>query len=137
MPLVHSFKLSAKQNIFAKPVVDGDNIRFEICAGDKNIPEGTVNRNGARCLFCGATVPLEHVRKEGKAGRLSAKLMAIVAEGNNGRVYLPPDTQHEIIANVEKPDDFPDGDLPDKALGFRVQEYGITEWNQLFTENAP
>ena len=133
MPLVHSFKLSAKQNIFAKPVVDGDNLRFEICAGDKNIPEGTVNRNGARCLFCGATVPLEHVRKEGKAGRLSAKLMAIVAEGNNGRVYLPPDDQHELIANVPKPDDFPEGDLPDKALGFRVQEYGITEWNQLFT----
>lgn len=26
MPLVHSFKLSTKQNVFAKPVVDGDKI---------------------------------------------------------------------------------------------------------------
>ncbi|MBQ6005593.1 MAG: DUF1156 domain-containing protein [Selenomonadaceae bacterium] len=132
MPLVHSFKLSTKQKVFVNPIVDGDKIRFEICNGS-DAPEGTVNRNGARCLFCGANVPLEHVRAEGKAGRLSAQLMAIVAEGERGRIYLAPDPQHEKIADVEKPDDFPSGDLPDKALGFRVQEYGITEWNQLFT----
>lgn len=133
MPLVHSFKLSTKQKIFANPIVDGDKIHFEICNGEKNIPEGTVNKNGARCLFCGANVPLEHVRAEGKAGRLSAQLMAIVAEGEHGRIYLPPDELHEKIADIDKPEDFPSGDLPDKALGFRVQEYGITEWNQLFT----
>lgn len=133
MPLVHSFNLSTKQKIFARPIVDDDKIRFEICAGNKNIPEGTVNRNGARCLFCGANVPLAHVRNEAKAGRMSAQLMAIVAEGERGRVYLPPDAEHEIIADVPKPDDYPDSELPDKALGFRVQEYGITEWHQLFT----
>ena len=132
MPLVHSFKLSTKQNVFVKPIVEGGKIRFEICNGDKNIPEGTVNRNGARCLFCGSNVELAHVRAEGKAGRLSAQLMAIVAEGLNGRIYLAPDEVHEHIADVEKPDEFL-GDLPDKALGFRVQEYGITEWHQLFT----
>ncbi len=132
MPLVHSFKLSTKQKVFVKPIVDGDKIRFEICNGS-DAPEGTVNRNGARCLFCGANVLLEHVRAEGKAGRLSAQLMAIVAEGEHGRVYLAPDPEHEKIADVEKPDDYPSGDLPDKALGFRVQEYGITEWHQLFT----
>ena len=132
MPLVHSFKLSTKQNVFVQPIVDGDRIRFEVRQG-KNAPEGTVNRNGARCLFCGSTVPLAHVRAEGKAGRLSAKLMAIVAEGEHGRIYLSPDEKHERIANVPQPEDFPDGDLPDKALGFRVQEYGITEWHQLFT----
>ncbi|MBE8949965.1 MAG: DUF1156 domain-containing protein [Quinella sp. 3Q1] len=132
MPLVHSFKLSTKQNVFVAPIVDGDKIRFEIKTGS-DAPEGTVNRNGARCLFCGSNVPLEHVRNEGKAGRLSAQLMAIVAEGLNGRIYLPPDAHHEKIADVEKPDDYPSGELPDKALGFRVQEYGITEWHQLFT----
>lgn len=132
MPLVHSFKLSTKQKVFVNPIVEGDKIRFEICNGS-DAPEGTVNRNGARCLFCGANVPLEHVRAEGKAGRLSAQLMAIVAEGEHGRVYLAPDELHEKIADVEKPEDYPSGELPDKALGFRVQEYGITEWHQLFT----
>ena len=132
LPLVHSFKLSTKQKVFVEPIVDGDKIRFEIREGD-DAPEGTVNRNGARCLFCGSTVPLAHVRNEGKAGRLGAQLMAIVAEGLNGRIYLAPDEDHEKIAAVDAPEDFPNGDLPDKALGFRVQEYGITEWHQLFT----
>lgn len=135
MPLVHSFKLSTKQKIFVQPIVDGDKIRFEIRTEDKEhtAPEGTVNRNGARCLFCGTNVPLEHVRNQGKAGNLGAQLMAIVAEGDRGRIYLAPDELHEKIADLEKPDDIPSGDLPDKALGFRVQEYGITEWHQLFT----
>ncbi len=135
MPLVHSFKLSTKQKVFARPIVEGNKIRFEISRyeNEKNIPEGTVNRNGAKCLFCGANVPLAHVRAEAKAGRMSAQLMAIVAEGQHGRIYLPPNEEHEKIADIEKPDDYPSGELPEKALGFRVQEYGITEWHQLFT----
>ena len=131
-PLVHSFKLSTKQNVFVNPIVDGDKITFEIREG-KNAPDGTVNRNGARCLFCGSTVPLEHVRNEGKAGRLSAQLMAIVAEGANGRIYLPPNTQHEKIADVEKPDDFPDGELADDPRNLWTKPYGLDEWHKLFT----
>lgn len=140
MPLVHSFKLSTKQNIFARPVVEEDNIRFEICADAKDIPEGTVNRNGARCLHCGANVELAHVRNEAKAGNMHAQLMAIVAEKPSrrkkkvfGRIYLAPDPAHESAANVPKPDDYPEGELPDKALGFSVQNYGLDEWHKLFT----
>ena len=133
MPLVHSFKLSTKQNVFVQPIVDGDKIRFEIRNG-KDAPEGTVNRNGARCLHCGANVPLEHVRAEGKAGRLSAQLMAIVAEGERGRVYLAPDPEHEKIADVPKPDDYPEQEMnqkcPDLISG---RGYGFDYWHQLFT----
>ena len=131
MPLAHSFKLSTKQNIFAEPVIEGDNIKFNIKHGKPTV-DGTVNKNGAHCLFCGANVPLEHIRSEGKNNNLSAKLMAIVAEGEHGRIYLPPNDEHEQVADIPKPDEFL-GELPDKALGFRVQEYGITEWQKLFT----
>lgn len=132
MPLVHSFKLSTKQKVFVKPIVDGDKIRFEINRGS-DAPDGTVNRNGARCLFCGANVPLEHVRAEGRAGRLSAQLMAIVAEGEHGRVYLPPDPQHEQAADVEKPEDFPSGELADDPRNLWTKPYGLDEWHKLFT----
>ena len=132
MPLVHSFKLSTKQNVFVMPIVDGDKIRFEIRHGEGE-PAGTVNSKGARCLFCGTESKLAHVRAQAKAGNMSAQLMAVVAEGERGRVYLAPDEAHEKIANVDMPDDVPEENLPDKALGFRVQEYGITQWHQLFT----
>lgn len=132
MPLVHSFKLSTKQNVFVNPIVDGDKIRFEIRQG-KDAPDGTVNRNGARCLHCGVNVPLEHVRAEGKAGRLSAQLMAIVAEGEHGRVYLAPDPEHEHIADVPKPDDYPSGDLPNNPRDFKTPNYGMKTFSDLFT----
>lgn len=132
MPLVHSFKLSAKQNIFAKPVISGDKFSFEIVRGNKNIPEGTVSRNGAKCLFCNSIVSLEHIRSEGKKNLLSSKLMAIVAEGDNGRIYLAPTEEHEKIAQVKKPDDFPDSELEGKAK-VNVGLYGFDEWHKLFT----
>lgn len=132
IPLVHSFKLSTKQKVFVNPIVNGDKIRFEICNGS-DAPEGTVNRNGARCLFCGANVPLEHVRAEGKAGRLSAQLMAIVAEGEHGRVYLAPDPEHEKIADVPKPDDYPDAPIPYAPRYLTTPPYGMENFFDLFT----
>ncbi len=133
MPLVHSFKLSTRQNVFVAPIVDGDKIRFEVRTGS-DAPEGTVNRNGARCLFCGSTVKLEHVRAQAKAGNMSAQLMAIVAEGDGGRIYLAPDAAHEQAADVPKPDDYPKQEMnskcPDLISG---RGYGFTHWHQLFT----
>ncbi len=134
MPLVHSFKLSTKQNISVKPVVHGKDISFQICQNDKNIPDGTVNRNGARCLCCGANVPLDHVRQQAKDGKMSAKLLAIVAEGANGRIYLPPNVEHEKIADIDKPDDFPEQEMNEKCPDLiSGRGYGFKYWHQLFT----
>jgi len=59
--------------------------------------------------------------------------MAIVAEGNRGRVYLPPSIEHESIAGNAALEDAPETSLPEKALGFRVQRYGMTRHRDLFT----
>lgn len=132
MPLVHSFKLSTRQKTFVQPVVEGKAVRFEVRTGD-DAPEGTVNRNGATCIFCGQTSSLAHVRAQAKQGNMGAQLMAIVAEGQGRRIYFAPDDEHLQAADLPLPEDFPTGDLPDKALGFSVQNYGFEEWHQLFT----
>ena len=85
------------------------------------------------CLMSGTPMPFEYLRPEAKAGRMGARLMAIVAEGDRGRVYLAPNPEHEAAARKAKPHDVPDTDLPAKALGFRVQEYGMIKWRDLFT----
>lgn len=131
-PLAHSFVLSKKQNAAVKLILHDDRFEFDIVNDQKNA-DGTITRLGAKCPFCGANVKFEHIRAEGKAGRLGARLMAIVAEGKNKRIYLPPNTQHINAADIPKPDDSIDAPLPDKALGFRVQEYGLLNYNQLFT----
>jgi adenine-specific DNA methylase len=85
------------------------------------------------CLMSGTPMPFEYLRSEAKAGRMGARLMAIVAEGDRGRVYLSPTPEMEAVALSARPEDPPDTDLPAKALGFRIQEYGMTKWADLFT----
>jgi putative DNA methylase len=139
MPLVNKFWLSTKKGkeAWVEPVIDHTltqpAIAFEVKTGKGEAPEGTVNRKGAICIGCNTPVPLDHVRSEGKAGRMDAQLMAIVAEGKNGRVYISPDEEQEQIAKKAQPEWKPDSDLPEQALGFRVQGYGMTKHSHLFT----
>jgi putative DNA methylase len=138
MPLVRSFWLGKKKGkeAWIRPVPDATakRVRFEIGHGKDGPPaDGTVGRNGATCLVCGSPVPLEYIRGEGRSGRIGAQLMAVVAEGSRRRIYLAPDSVHEDAALVARPDDVPDTELPDQALGFRVQAYGMTRHQDLFT----
>ena len=43
-----------------------------------------------RCLMSEVPIGYDYIRKEGLAGRMGTKLMAIVAKGTRGRLYLPP-----------------------------------------------
>jgi putative DNA methylase len=138
MPLVRSFWLATKKGkeTWVEPIVDREKktVRFEVKKGKGSAPEGTVNRRGATCICCGTPVSFEHIRAEGKASRIGSQLMAIVAEGKNGRIYFPPNEEHIRIANEAKPKDAPETELPEKALGFRVQLYGMKKHKDLFTK---
>ena len=138
MPLVRSFDLSTKKGkrAWVEPKVNPHTreIAFEVKqrATGKG-PEGTVDRQGATCLACDTPVKFDYIRDEGKAGRMSAQLMAIVTEGKSGRNYHAPDKLHERTAEIPIPEGAPDTDLPEQALGFRVQLYGMTKHRDLFT----
>jgi len=92
-----------------------------------------VERKGARCIACETPVPLEYVRQEGRAGRMRAQLMAIVAEGQNGRVYLAPTAEQEEIANSAQPAWKPDADLTHSSKNCNTPNYGMKKFSDLFT----
>ncbi|MGB8343712.1 MAG: DUF1156 domain-containing protein [Ktedonobacteraceae bacterium] len=139
MPLVRSFWLSKRKGkeAWVEPQIDHSHmpptIRFEVKSGKGKPQDGTVNRRGATCIACGTSVAFDHIRSEGKAGRMGVQLMAIVAEGQGGRAYLSPNEEQVSIAAQAKPENVPDTDLPEQALGFRVQLYGMTKHRDLFT----
>lgn len=139
MPLVRSYALSTKasRRAWVEPIVDRSVhpplVRFVVKTGKGKAPDGTVERSGATCLCCNTPVPFDHVREEGRAGRMGAQLMAIVAEGDRQRVYLPPTPEQETIAASAQPQNVPDTDLPEQALGFRIQLYGMTKHRDMFT----
>src|SRR5690606_14740561 len=137
VPLVSKWWLSKKKGkeAWVEPVVDRKNntYRFEIRTGKGKPPEGTVNRRGGTCLLSGAPMPFDYIRSEGKAGRMGARLMAIVAEGPNGRVYLPPSEEHVEIARKAVPSWVPDADLPYNPRDFKTPNYGMKRFADLFT----
>jgi putative DNA methylase len=137
MPLVRSFALSTRKGreTWVQPVVDRERrrIRFEVRGGPGR-PAGTVGRTSAVCLATGTPVPLGHVRAEGRAGRMAAQLMAIVAQGPRGRVYLPPDREHErVVAAAEPPDDVPAAAMPANPRWFSPPGFGLAGYADLFT----
>jgi putative DNA methylase len=146
MPLVRSWWLRKKKDrdAWVRPLIvadsghtSGKRVEFDIGHGPAGAPsaddDGTVGRNGATCIACGSAVALEYVRVEGRAGRLSSNLMAIVAEGDRQRVYLPPNDEHRQAAEVERPASAPEASIPPQAPSFRVQAYGMNRWADLFT----
>ena len=108
-------------------------IRFSVKSGTGKPPEGTVSRKGARCIACESDVKLDHVRAEGKAGRMGAQLIAIVAEGNKGRVYLSPSDEQENIANSAQPTWKPETELVQNSRHVTPIVYGMTKHSDLFT----
>jgi putative DNA methylase len=142
VPLVTTFMLGTKPNrqVFVEPILDAKSYRFAVRVGNPENPDavkrGTKSGTSGSsflCLMSGAPMPFDYLRGEAKAGRMGMRLMATVAEGPRGRIYFSPTSEMELIARIDEPEDLPDADLPEKALGFRVQEYGMTRWRKLFT----
>ena len=138
-PLASSWWLSKRKGreAWVNPVVDqaARTVRYEIGAGPGGPPEAPKQgRAQFACIFCGAAIPGNGVKAQAQTGGLGARLMAVVAQGDRRRVYLPPTPEHEQQALAcLPPTDPPAGRLPDEALGFTAQRYGMTEWASLFT----
>ena len=142
VPLVSTWMLSTKKgtDAYVEPVIEGSRYRFRVKSGQPS--DLALCRRGTKsggsgsqflCMMSGVPMPFAYLRDEAKAGRMGSRLMAIVAQGDRGRVYLPPTLESEEVARRAHPQDAPDTRLPDKALGFRVQQYGMVRWRDLFT----
>ncbi|MGM9602373.1 MAG: DUF1156 domain-containing protein, partial [Faecousia sp.] len=138
MPLASSYVLSKKKGKCAwiEPRVFGDKVDFTVHQGEKlgKVIEPKKGRGATFvCPACGETTLDAYVKDEGKAGRIGAQLMAIVAEGKHGREYLSPNSEHIHAAEVEKPENYPDGAMPTNPRWFSPPAFGMTDYSQLFT----
>ncbi len=139
MPLVRSFALSTKKGKekHVEPVVDEDTkqVRFVVKAGPVSGKKGTVARRAVTCMVCGQEAPLDHVRTEAQVGRMSAKMMAVVTQGNRTRNYVPPDDAQAEIALSAEPAWKPDERVPTPNHDVdRLPMYGMYTWGDAFTD---
>jgi putative DNA methylase len=133
-PLVNDWWLSKRPGakVFVRPVVNQDErrIEYEVVEGSDTPPAPTKNR----CLFSGAPLSFAYIREEGLAQRLGTCLMATITHGAKGWHHHSAKPEDVAIAEAAQPIEPPELGLPEKALGFRVQQYGIHQWSQLFTQ---
>lgn len=138
MPLASSFVLSKKKGkeAWVEPVVKGDHVTFEVHYGKcpKEFESYKIGRSAIfKCPCCGEITKDEYVKAQGQKHSLGAQLMAVVAEGDHGRLYISPSEEHESAAKVDRPQTYPDGSMPDNPRWFSPPVFGMADYSDLFT----
>ena len=141
VPLASTFVLSTKKGkeAYVEPVPEGGNYHFIVKAGvpPESAKNGTKLARGAnfQCAVSGAVINDPYIKAESMGGRMGSRLMAVVAEGDRGRVYISPTPEQESVARQVRPAWTPDlpmnRDTPNLVSG---RGYGFFTWADLFTD---
>jgi len=141
VPLASTFMLSTKagKEAYVEPVIEGGSYCFTVRVGKPQDAEETKNgtklSRGAnfKCLMSDTPIASSHIYGEANAGRMGARLMAIVAAGDRGRIYLAPTAEMEAIALTAQPEWKPEVAMPENPRWFSPPLYGLKTYGDLFT----
>jgi putative DNA methylase len=139
VPLVSSFILSSNKGkeAYVEPIIDKDSYHFRVVVGKPPASADTgtkIGRGGNfKCLLSGAPIAVQAIRDAGQQGKLGQKLLAVVAEGKKGRVYVSPTAEYEQVAASATPDWRPDLSIANNPRDIRCQLYGLMKYGDLFT----
>ncbi len=141
VPLASTFMLSTKagKEAYVEPVIEGGGYRFTVKLGKPEDAEAAKSgtklaRANFLCLMSGVPISGDYIKGEGKAGRMGARLMAIVAEGERGRVYLSPTKEMETVAHEANPGWKPEIVISGSTQYIGVLPYGMGQFSQLYTD---
>jgi putative DNA methylase len=139
MPLASKWLLSKKKGheAWIEPIVDKVNkkIQYRVRTGKGAIPNPPKTSRGAnfKCLVCGATVNDEYVKIEGLSKKVGSVLTAIIAEHGGERIFLSPSDKHINASKVNRPSNYPDGELQNDPRNIWCVAYGLQNFADLFT----
>ena len=141
VPLASTFMLSTKKGkeAYVEPVIEGRNYRFTAKVGTPPDAAGAkagtkLSRGAFRCLMSNVPIKYAYIDDEANAGRMGARLMAIVVQGHRTRLYLSPTDGAVAVAQSAEPEWKPSapsrGTWASNAQGRR---YGFRTFGDYFT----
>ncbi|CAM4422733.1 DUF1156 domain-containing protein [Paenibacillus alkaliterrae] len=113
VPLVSTFYLSSGKGkeVYIEPVIHNDSYDFTI-KYDKPVDpakvasgtgflkdDGKKVKASFRCILSGTAIKADYIDEEAKNGRLGFRIMAVAVEGEQRRIYLPPDSVKMEVIN--------------------------------------
>lgn len=142
VPLASTFILSAnaRKKVYVEPIINANGYHFAVKIGKHDSTEaaksGTKLARGAnfKCVMSGTPISGDYIKAEGKAGRIGARLMAILAEGEQGRIYIAPPPEYEERVNTLKTEWKPEVPMSGSTQYLGVKPYGMESFDQLFTQ---
>lgn len=144
VPIASSFLLSAKpgKEAWIEPIVNkaARTITYRIREGGAkaeiaNAEEGTkVGRANFRCLMSESAITAEYIKASARSGSMHESMIAIVTEAGGRRIYVSPSAVHESNARSAAPSRRPSIRFEPNALGFRVGNYGMSTFGDMFTD---
>ncbi len=128
------------------PDPEAHRVDFEIWTPDPKdeVPPGTMARAKSRCPVCGVNLTPDYIKECGHAGKMGARMTAVVVDTGHGKEYRRPTPEEEAAARLaadalpaaaaQIPYGLPTEPLPGpEILGMRIPLYGFKTWADLFT----
>ena len=116
---------------------------------DGRLGAGTMSQSGAECPCCGAIATMQDLRAQGLAGRLGARMTAVVVDGQEGKEYRLPHEEETEAAEVSReeldalyanipfglPNEVisPERPSPNSRGASGLPRYGFDTWAKLFS----
>ena len=119
-------------------------------AHDQSLGAGTMSGSGVECPSCGSVTRMGELRVQGRAGRLGARMTAVVVDGQAGKEYRAPTEEDMWAAEVDREEldalyaGVPFG-MPREPISVHrpspnargasgLPKYGFDSWGKLFTD---
>ncbi len=142
--------INARRALRLAPDPDAHRVDFEIWTpGPKDeVPPGTMAGAKSRCPVCGVNIPKAYIKECGHAGKMGARMTAVVVDTGHGKEYRLPTSEEEEAARraadalpeaaAQIPYGLPTEPLPESGTSgagraFTVPLYGFKTWADLFT----
>lgn len=137
--------INSRRALRLTPSTDNHHVDIEIWTPSPKdqVPEGTMAGAKSRCPVCGVNLTPGYIKECGNAGKMGARMTAVVVDTGYGKEYRLPTSEEEIAvrcatkalpqAAAQIPYGLPDEPQQKNPRTLIVQLYGMNTWSSLFT----
>ncbi|MFN8842116.1 MAG: hypothetical protein ACK5WV_00865 [Chryseotalea sp.] len=137
IPLLKQFYLlnTEQRKVYLKPIITENRIEFQIALGVCN-EEGWIKSRKLLCPCCGGATDSDNLKSQSIKGLFKIKLLAVIEESKDGRVFrLPNDSEAKIAENVKSNLTINEEIVKGDSRSLWLTLWGLNTWGEMFTQS--